>query len=170
MGYPKVYRNEGGTGTITFMAPGLASRAVYINPFRVGDLWWEEREMSAGWVLLFGHEEAKVTELDTAIPITPPDECFAVRNTGYGACEATIHRDKNTMNVSIPCGDEALTKRERFAMEAMTAIIAKKLYSAGLQNASEDEARRDNLRKQSTASGAVSYADALIAELAKERK
>ena len=97
----------------------------------------------------------------TAIPITPPDECFAVRNTGYGACEATIHRDKNTMNVSIPCGDEALTKRERFAMEAMTAIIRKTTPRVESQLANE--------LVSATALGAIGYADALIAELAKER-
>ena len=89
---------------------------------------------------------------ETTTPITPPDECFAVRNTGYGACEATIHRDKNTMNVSIPCGDEALTKRERFAMEFVSAMMIGSPHSLGI------------------ASGAVLYADALIAELAKERK
>lgn len=103
---------------------------------------------------------------ETTTPITPPDECFAVRNTGYGACEATIHRDKNTMNVSIPCGDEALTKRERFAMEFAKEIIAKCPYM-----------RSDDLGHEAVQNerecimlGAAMAADALIAELAKERK
>lgn len=97
----------------------------------------------------------------TAIPITPPDECFAVRNTGYGACEATIHRDKNTMNVSIPCGDEALTKRERFAMEIMKSLTTTTHYHYIMDV---------DCGMSGTASDAVRYADALIAELAKERK
>lgn len=97
----------------------------------------------------------------TAIPITPPDECFAVRNTGYGACEATIHRDKNTMNVSIPCGDEALTKRERFAMEIMKSLTTTAHYNYIMDV---------DCGMSGTASDAVRYADALIAELAKERK
>ncbi len=96
---------------------------------------------------------------ETTTPITPPDECFAVRNTGYGACEATIHRDKNTMNVSIPCGDEALTKRERFAMEIMKSLTTTTHYIMDV-----------DCGMSGTASDAVLYADALIAELAKERK
>jgi hypothetical protein len=106
---------------------------------------------------------------ETTTPITPPDECFAVRNTGYGACEATIHRDKNTMNVSIPCGDEALTKRERFAMEFMSDLIRKSPYCAGTTSGTEQESLDSKTRQRLRASGAVAYADALIAELAKER-
>ena len=106
---------------------------------------------------------------ETAAPITPPDECFAVRNTGYGACEATIHRDKNTMNVSIPCGDEALTKRERFAMEFMSDLIRKSPYSPGTTSGTRQDQLDSKERQRLRASGAVSYADALIAELAKER-
>lgn len=98
---------------------------------------------------------------ETTTPITPPDECFAVRNTGYGACEATIHRDKNTMNVSIPCGDEALTKRERFAMEIMKSLTTTTHYHYIMDV---------DCGMSGTASDAVRYADALIAELAKERK
>jgi hypothetical protein len=148
MGYPKVYRNEGGTGTITFMAPGLASRAVYINPFRVGDLWWEESEMSTCWKLLFEAEESK-PEPDPAhhapsptadtIKVDHPDQYFKPPQAKH---------------------DEPLTKRERFAMEFMSQIIRKWPAQPG---------RHGDMIPENHALGALAYADALIAELAKER-
>jgi len=96
---------------------------------------------------------------ETIEPVALPEEVFAIRNTGFGACEAVMKRDNSVMNVAIPVGDEPLTKRERFAMEIMKSLTTTTHYILDVETGISG-----------TAIDAVLYADALIAELAKERK
>lgn len=169
MGYPRIYQNVISGSSVTFTSAGGLSRSIYSKSHgtSIGNSKWRECDMkeSHGWKLIFEEADA---EPDTAHHAPSPttaqaatDECLA-RHADLDTYKNVCERYAATLEKTA---GEALTKRERFAMECLKSIMA------GRSITTIDILAKDEGGAQAGACrAAVKLADHLIAELAKGRK